>query len=149
MTTTLTPTLTLMHPDPVFFLQAPKNDDCCLLLFVVGLYTEILFIFCKRHQRESQIFFSLFYRFSVCRCNARDMVLQLREAKGEAEAASEATRRDIDKLRGLHARRVKRLEALLKEEGENLADARREIGTAGDDLLQKRPTKWCSTGGVG
>ncbi|CBN78617.1 expressed unknown protein [Ectocarpus siliculosus] len=54
---------------------------------------------------------------------------QLREAKAEAESAGEATRKDIDKLRGLHARRVKRLEALLKEEGDNLADARREIAS--------------------
>lgn len=54
---------------------------------------------------------------------------KLRDARTEAEAAGEATRKDIEKLRGLHARRVKRLEALLKEEGENLADARREIGT--------------------
>ncbi|CAM9651441.1 unnamed protein product [Pylaiella littoralis] len=65
---------------------------------------------------------------------------QLREAKEKAEAAGEATRQDIEKLRGLHAKRVKRLEALLKDEGENLADARREIaackatlaGDAGD-----------------
>lgn len=60
---------------------------------------------------------------------------QLREARAEAEAAGEATRKDIEKLRGLHARRVKRLEALLKEEGENLADARREIGTIHHILL--------------
>ncbi len=54
----------------------------------------------------------------------------MREARAEAEAAGEATRKDIEKLRALHAKRVRRLEALLKEEGDNLADARREIGTA-------------------
>ena len=53
---------------------------------------------------------------------------QLREAKADAQATGEATRKDIEKLRGLHAKRVRRLEALLKEEAENLADARREIG---------------------
>lgn len=53
---------------------------------------------------------------------------KLREAKAEAESAAEATRKDIEKLRGLHRKRVLRLEALLKEEGGNLADARREIG---------------------
>ncbi|CAM9693962.1 unnamed protein product, partial [Hapterophycus canaliculatus] len=59
--------------------------------------------------------------------DARRTDKQLRAAKAEAKAAGEATRRDIDKLRGLHAKRVKRLESLLKEEGDNLADARREI----------------------
>lgn len=62
-------------------------------------------------------------------------VSQLQEARAEAEAAGEATRKDIEKLRGLHARRVRRLEALLKEEGENLADARREIGIVGISSL--------------
>ncbi|CAM9725502.1 unnamed protein product, partial [Laminaria digitata] len=65
---------------------------------------------------------------------------QLREAKAEAQATGEATRKDIEKLRGLHAKRVRRLEALLKEEAENLTDARQEIvecktnlaGEAGD-----------------
>eukprot|EP00752_Nemacystus_decipiens_P006720 g6043.t1 len=72
--------------------------------------------------------------------DAKQRDKQLREARAEAEAAGEATRKDIEKLRGLHARRVQRLEALVKEEGDNLADARREIaackatlaGDAGD-----------------
>lgn len=55
---------------------------------------------------------------------------KVREAKAESEAAGAATRKDIEKLRGLHARRVKRLETLLREEGERLANARREIGEA-------------------
>lgn len=59
---------------------------------------------------------------------ATGLRVQLREARAEAEAAGEATRKDIEKLRALHAKRVRRLEALLKEEGDNLADARREIG---------------------
>ena len=53
---------------------------------------------------------------------------QLRAERSKADATGDATRKDIEKLRGLHAKRVRRLEALLKEETENLADARREIG---------------------
>lgn len=63
-------------------------------------------------------------------CTVLFFFAKVREAKAESEAAGAATRKDIEKLRGLHARRVKRLETLLREEGERLANARREIGEA-------------------
>eukprot|EP00903_Cladosiphon_okamuranus_P016194 g14944.t1 len=66
--------------------------------------------------------------------DAKQRDRQLQEVRAEAETAGEATRKDIEKLRGLHARRVRRLEALLKEEGENLADARREIAACKANL---------------
>lgn len=52
----------------------------------------------------------------------------MQKVKAEAAAAAEETRNDIEKLRELHSKRVEKLEALLLQEGQRLAEARREIG---------------------
>lgn len=48
--------------------------------------------------------------------------------KAEAEEATEDTRKDVEKLRKLHAKRVEKLEGLLREERERLAEARTQLG---------------------
>ncbi|CAM9103729.1 unnamed protein product, partial [Discosporangium mesarthrocarpum] len=52
---------------------------------------------------------------------------QVQSVKAKAEAEGVATARDIVRLRELHTKRVEQLEGMLRTEGENLAQARREI----------------------